>query len=151
MTATGSSPVYAHSREGSDPSAWQTLDEHLCNVADLASRFAAAFGYENWGRTLGLFHDAGKVSPAFQRRLFGSKEPVDHGAPGAKAVLYRYTSALGDANGCLLAFPIAGHHGGMPNGLKRETGDAPRWAGGSPRLASKMLSAHSWITQNVRG
>lgn len=123
MTATGSTPVYAHSREGSDPSGWQTLNEHLCNVADLASRFAAAFGYENWGRTLGLFHDAGKINPAFQRRLFGSKEPVDHGAPGAKAALSRYISALGDANGCLLAFPIAGHHGGMPNGLKSGDGE----------------------------
>lgn len=118
MTATENSPIYAHSREGSDPSEWQSLEEHLCNVAELASQFAASFGYENWGRALGLFHDAGKVNPAFQRRLFGSREQVDHGAPGASAALFRYTSALGDANGCLLAFPIAGHHGGMPNGLK---------------------------------
>lgn len=124
MAATGNSTIYAHSREGSDPSEWQTLDEHLRNVAALASQFAASFGYENWGRVLGFYHDAGKVNPAFQRRLYGSKDLVDHGAPGAQAVLSRYTSALGDANGCLLAFPIVGHHGGMPNGLK--SGDGGR-------------------------
>lgn len=109
--------VYAHSKEGLEPDEWQPLDDHLLNVADRAAEFAGSFGYENWGRALGLLHDAGKVNPAFQRRLRGSGERVDHAAPGAWEALSRYRSQLGDANGRLLAFAIAGHHGGMPNGI----------------------------------
>lgn len=122
MAEADSSKVFAHSREGSAPDEWQLLDDHLRNVAELASQFAAAFGYGSWGRALGLLHDAGKINPAFQRRLRGSKEMVDHGAPGALEALSRYGGALGDANGCLLAFAIAGHHGGMPNGMKSDDG-----------------------------
>lgn len=110
--------VYAHSREGLESDEWQLLEDHLRNVASRAAKFAASFGYENWGRALGLLHDAGKVSPAFQRRLYGSGERVDHSAPGAWEALRRYRSRLEDANGRLLAFAIAGHHGGMPNGIR---------------------------------
>jgi len=35
---------YAHSLEGEPPKKWQPLEEHLKNVAELASQFAAKFG-----------------------------------------------------------------------------------------------------------
>ncbi len=108
---------YAHTKEGAEENEWQSLEEHLLNVADRAASFAASFGYESWGRTLGILHDAGKVSPVFQRRLRGSGEHVDHSTPGAWEALSRYRSELGDANGRLLAFALVGHHGGMPNGV----------------------------------
>lgn len=108
---------YAHTKEGAEENEWQPLEEHLLNVADCAASFAASFGYENWGRTLGILHDAGKVSAAFQRRLHGSGEQIDHSTPGAWEALSRYRSELGDANGRLLAYALAGHHGGMPNGV----------------------------------
>ena len=113
-------PLYAHTKEGAEESGWQPLEEHLLNVADRAASFAASFGYENWGRTLGILHDAGKVSSAFQRRLRGSGERVDHSTPGAWEALSRYRSDLGDANGRLLAFALVGHHGGIPNGVHGE-------------------------------
>ena len=113
-------PLYAHSKEGAEENEWQPLEEHLLNVADRAASFAAAFGYENWGRALGVLHDAGKVSAAFQRRLRGSGEHVDHSAPGAWEALSRYRSELGDANGRLLAYALVGHHGGIPNGMHGE-------------------------------
>lgn len=113
-----SQAIYAHSKDDCEPDEWQLLDDHLCNVASRAAEFASSFGYENWGCALGLLHDAGKVSPAFQRRLHGSGERVDHSAPGAWEALRRYRSRLEDANGRLLAFAIAGHHGGMPNGIR---------------------------------
>ena len=40
----------------------QLLCDHLTGVADLAGRFAAAFGEEAMGRLLGLYHDIGKYS-----------------------------------------------------------------------------------------
>lgn len=113
-------PLYAHTKEGAKENEWQPLEEHLLNVANLAASFAAAFGYENWGRTLGILHDAGKVSSAFQRRLRGSGEHVDHSSPGAWKALSRYRSELGDANGRLLAYALVGHHGGIPNGVRGE-------------------------------
>ncbi len=114
------SVLYAHTKEDAEENEWQSLEDHLLNVADRAASFAASFGYESWGRALGILHDAGKVSPAFQRRLHGSGEQADHSAPGAWEALSRYRSELGDANGRLLAFALVGHHGGMPNGVRGE-------------------------------
>lgn len=118
MPESESRAIYAHSKEDCEPDEWQLLEDHLRNVASRAAKFAAPFGYENWGRVLGLLHDAGKVNDVFQRRLHGSGERVDHSAPGAWEALHRYRSQLEDANGRLLAFAIAGHHGGMPNGIR---------------------------------
>lgn len=112
--------LYAHTKEGAEEDEWQPLEEHLLNVADRAASFAAAFGYGNWGRALGILHDAGKVSAAFQQRLHGSGEQVDHSTPGAWEALSRYRSELGDANGRLLAYALVGHHGGIPNGVRGE-------------------------------
>lgn len=120
MSNQTATPLYAHTKEGAEENEWQPLEEHLLNVANLAASFAAAFGYENWGRALGILHDAGKVSPAFQRRLHGSGEHVDHSTPGAWEALSRYRSELGDANGRLLAYALVGHHGGIPNGVHGE-------------------------------
>lgn len=53
-----------HSRE-------QTVYEHLTGTAELAKQFAAAFGAEEDGYLLGLLHDIGKYSDAFQHRLDG--------------------------------------------------------------------------------
>ena len=56
----------------------QTVSEHLNGTAELCAGFAAAFGAEDQGRLAGLAHDLGKYSAAFQRRLGGSTEHVDH-------------------------------------------------------------------------
>ena len=40
----------------------QLLLDHLTGVAELAERFAAAFGEAALGRLLGLYHDIGKYS-----------------------------------------------------------------------------------------
>ena len=107
----------------------QLLFDHLTGVADLAGRFAAAFGEETMGRLLGLYHDIGKYSQEFQaymradeekkKRLRGS---IDHSTAGTQEVVKLRQSAddeqsrrLGRGMTQVMAFCIAGHHGGIPN------------------------------------
>ncbi|MHB8989312.1 MAG: CRISPR-associated helicase Cas3' [Desulfobulbia bacterium] len=107
---------YAHSTESADKINWQTLSGHLAGVAEKAEIFAAAFGAEEWGRCAGLLHDAGKATSAFQRRLEGSQERADHSTFGARLARDR-----GGQLGLLLAYAIAGHHGGLPDGGEQES------------------------------
>ncbi len=69
---------YAHSLEGRPVEEWQPLEEHLENVAKLASEFAKPFGGEEWARIAGLWHDLGKYSPAFQKKLFDANGIESH-------------------------------------------------------------------------
>lgn len=107
----------------------QLLFDHLTGVADLAGRFAAAFGEETMGRLLGLYHDIGKYSQEFQaymradeekkKRLRGS---IDHSTAGAQEIVklgegtgQGKSSRLSKGMAQVMAFCIAGHHGGIPN------------------------------------
>lgn len=111
---------YAHTFEGVGPEGWQPLDDHLRNVAALASGFADAFGYARWGYALGILHDGGKVSPEFQARLFGGAgKSFDHAELGAVMAEESFQSQA-TICGQLMAYAIAGHHGGMPNGIRED-------------------------------
>lgn len=110
--------LYAHTGSNPDDCAtWQTLADHLNNVADLAAFFTNKFGMSPYGRVLGLLHDAGKASHAFQKRLHGNSHHVDHSTAGAKVALDKY----GDMLGFYLGYCIAGHHSGQPNGIGGES------------------------------
>lgn len=102
---------YAHSTEKSNKSDWHKLKVHLEDTAKKSAEFAGKFNQENLGKIAGLFHDLGKYSEKFQRRLDGSTEKVDHAAAGAIEVTERY-GKLGEY---ILAYSIAGHHGGLPD------------------------------------
>lgn len=45
------------------------LKDHLLKTAEMAADFAAVFGFRQWGRLAGLWHDLGKYSAAFQKKL----------------------------------------------------------------------------------
>ena len=47
----------------------QSNEEHSVGVARLAARFAGEFGMSEWGKVLGLLHDKGKESQAFQQHI----------------------------------------------------------------------------------
>lgn len=47
----------------------QSNEEHSVGVARLASHFAGEFGMSGWGKVLGLLHDKGKESHAFQQHI----------------------------------------------------------------------------------
>ena len=47
----------------------QLLLDHSEGTAERAAKFAERFGFAEEARAGGKFHDAGKYSPIFQRRL----------------------------------------------------------------------------------
>lgn len=104
----------AHSSNDPERIAPQTMQEHATNVAQLASANAAHFGAENLAKAAGLLHDLGKYTKAFQARLAGGAR-VDHATRGAIVAQQLYGPL-----GTLLAYGIAGHHGGLPDGIGLE-------------------------------
>ena len=47
----------------------QSNEDHSAGVAKLASQFAGEFGMSEWGKVLGLLHDKGKETDAFQQYI----------------------------------------------------------------------------------
>ncbi|WP_162630764.1 CRISPR-associated endonuclease Cas3'' [Paracoccus endophyticus] len=124
-------PIYAHSLPGRPEIGWETLRQHAERVADGAARRADMAGLAECGRLLGLVHDIGKIKPAFQARLRGSRMDVSHSGEGARLLQER-----GGAFGGMLAGTVAGHHGRLPN---------------PARLAQRIASAErldppDWLT-----
>jgi CRISPR-associated endonuclease/helicase Cas3 len=87
-------------------------------VAKLAEGFASVFGAGEWGRLIGLWHDLGKYSPDFQRRLEGESLRVVHAeAGGHLACLKQWPGA-----DKVLAWPIVGHHAGLADFSPAQSG-----------------------------
>lgn len=85
----------------------QSVEAHLLGTASLAKQFAEAFGAERDAELAGDLHDIGKCTVGFQMRLHGGAR-VDHATAGAKAAF--------EKGNLPVAFAIAGHHGGIPDG-----------------------------------
>ncbi|MFW5997004.1 MAG: CRISPR-associated helicase Cas3' [Lentisphaeria bacterium] len=113
--------LYAHSIAERPLSEWQPLKEHLQNVADKSARFAEDFGAGDWAYIAGLWHDLGKAALPWQAYLRHAnnisdevtqyyKGKVEHAIIAARELYNLNTPA-----GVLLAYCIAGHHGGLSN------------------------------------
>lgn len=152
------SEPYAHSREKSPESEWEPLERHLRWVAEGsdgtagAQQFAAAFSAGEWGRLLGLWHDIGKYSAEFQAYLRSANgldahieapSRVDHSTAGAQHANRRFPNSAGR----LLAYCIAGHHGGLPDAIDESGGrsgllsrlrkEIPDFASAPPEILSQ--------------
>lgn len=126
MEPYATAPRLAH--VSSDRERTQTVQEHLQGTARLAAEFARPFGGESQARLAGLLHDIGKYSDAFQRRLAGGP-PVDHSTAGAKVAYSLHQPEV--------AFAVAGHHGGLPDGGgKSDPPDAPTLLGRCKKTVS---------------
>lgn len=141
--------AYAHTRTRPDgspapESEWEHLAVHLREVAELAAEFASAFGARDWGYLAGLWHDLGKYSREFQDYLKAATSEahleeknvtvrVDHSTAGAQ-----HADRSVKIVGRLLAYLIAGHHAGLPDGISSE-------AGGSTLEARLKKSIPDWM------
>ena len=118
----------AHVRRDGDTFALHDLDEHLHGVGKRAEAYAQVFGNGDWARVAGLWHDLGKYSAEFQRRiksvsgydpeahLEGQVGRVDHSTAGAQWAIDQF-----GRHGRILAYCIAGHHAGLPDWHTSET------------------------------
>ncbi|NCC49921.1 MAG: CRISPR-associated helicase Cas3' [Spartobacteria bacterium] len=126
----GSMPFYAHSLEGKAPSEWQTLEAHLNGVAKSSADFASPFGGNEWAFLAGLWHDLGKYSPAFQKKLYDANGIEAHieTTPGrvvhSDAGAHLATLKEWHNTDRLLAWLIMGHHAGLADYDSDKSGPA---------------------------
>ncbi|MEW6504884.1 MAG: CRISPR-associated helicase Cas3' [Chloroflexota bacterium] len=106
---------FAHRREGEDKEYWQPLIDHLRNTAEMARQFGADAHVGELAYIAGLIHDLGKYSVEFQKRLDGRGPRVDHSTAGAKELREWLKGSPQEAMATLLAYPIMGHHAGLPD------------------------------------
>jgi CRISPR-associated endonuclease/helicase Cas3 len=119
----------AHVRRDGEAFIPHDLDEHLRGVAQRAEECARDFDGGDWAKVAGLWHDLGKYSTEFQRRiksvsgyeahLEGPVGRVDHSTAGAQHAVVQF-----GVHGRILAYLIAGHHAGLPDWHTGETGGA---------------------------
>jgi len=103
----------------------QTVIEHLKGTANKAREYADSFDAGDNAYLCGLLHDIGKYSEAFQKRIYGGKNRVDHSTAGA----YELNRRFGEW-GRLLAYCVAGHHAGLPDyGSSADSEDEPTLVG----------------------
>lgn len=117
---------FAHVRRDGENFATHDLGEHLRGVGQRAGEYARVFGSGDWARIAGLWHDLGKYSAEFQRRiksvsgyeahLEGQTGRVDHSTAGAQYAIRQF-----NLHGRILAYIIAGHHAGLPDWHASET------------------------------
>lgn len=130
---------YAHTLPGRPEEEWHGLFEHLESVSERAAAMGDCFGAGDWARVAGLWHDLGKYSDAFQEYLRAVSSPdshiadtatrTDHSTAGAQ-----HAVASIDVLGHLIAYAIAGHHSGLPDGRS-----------GGPCLEARLAKAvESW-------
>jgi len=131
-------PYIAHIRKLGGAS--QSLENHLLGVAEKTKNLAVKINLAPQGELIGLLHDLGKYSDAFQAYLKSAvglinqdedefvdarelKGKVDHSTAGAQLV-WRELSGQGNMGrivGQILGLCIASHHSGLSDCLSSDT------------------------------
>jgi CRISPR-associated endonuclease/helicase Cas3 len=121
----------AHVRQDGEVFIPHDLADHLRGVGRRAEECARDFDGGDWAKVAGLWHDLGKYSAEFQRRiksvsgydpeahLEGPVGRVDHSTAGAQHAVAQF-----GVHGRILAYLIAGHHAGLPDWHTSETAGA---------------------------
>lgn len=120
----------------------QSLEAHLGRVGQLAAELATKFNLATHGELLGLLHDLGKYSAAFQTYIqsatgllnqdedeefvdaSGLKGKIDHSTSGAQWIWQELATQgeLARIAGQMLALCIASHHSGLIDCLALSVG-----------------------------
>ena len=104
----------------------QPLSEHLTHVGEYSREFAKDLGLGNTAFIIGVLHDMGKYSSAFQEYIFKAKnneffneEKVDHGVYGGKYIYEKYINKkeYGWIARDVISQVITYHHGGLPDNI----------------------------------
>ncbi len=117
--------------------ALQTLDQHLIEVSDLAGKLAEKLGIPDAGKLIGLLHDFGKYSQAFQQYIKSAqgkispdedeyvdakslKGKIDHSTAGAQYIWQSFSKYGPQGALCaqILSLCVASHHSGLIDCLK---------------------------------
>lgn len=117
----------------------QLLSQHLLQVSAISARLGAKIGLARAGELIGLMHDVGKYSEAFQRYLRAAAEAeamememepnesvkgrVDHSTTGAQLIWNNLTQRGTMQGAEFLALCVASHHSGLIDCVKPDGTD----------------------------
>ncbi len=109
------STIFAHTPNADGK--WHDLGDHLSAVAAKAEKFAEGFSAGELAVVAGLLHDLGKFHPQFQEYLLLCNERAIKGErpPKSKTPHSVCGAAYAASLNNVLALPILGHHGGLPD------------------------------------
>ena len=112
---------YAHIDHSADQIKRQELIDHLSNTADKAKSSASEIGIGNIMYLLGILHDVGKASEAFQHKIINNTdEKVNHSSAGALYLLSLYNKCAKQSSFemnilqeyfYIMTYVISAHHG----------------------------------------
>jgi len=88
----------------------QTIKDHSSGVGKFMREFALSESFADMYEFCGLIHDLGKYSNEFQRYITSGDLHVNHSIYGA---LFAQDNSLME-----IAFPVFGHHAGLPDNQK---------------------------------
>lgn len=142
LTHWVSAVIFAHSLAEKELLFWEPLEDHASNVAVAAGQNADSFGAEVFGNIVGWLHDLGKAKPAFQAKLMGAANSVSHSGEGARFAVERFGNGLGR----MMAYAIAGHHSGLPNGIQRCENGRPATPLEERLSAAEELVQPEWMS-----
>jgi len=156
---------YAHSKPDSDTEQWQELRAHLASVAANTSHLAGKIGLAHAGELIGIAHDLGKYSEAFQQYLrkvasdaamemepdFSLKGSVDHSTAGAQIIGDGLPSGNGGIASQMLALCVASHHSGLIDCIAPDGVDVLTRRLNKDGALSHRDEAWSQAEQTIRG
>ncbi|AEB11035.1 CRISPR-associated helicase/endonuclease Cas3 [Marinithermus hydrothermalis] len=135
--------MYAHTK--GSRGAPHPLNDHLEAVATRAAAFAQPFGGEEIAYCLGLFHDLGKATQAFQNYL----SDCEAGRKPAGKVVHAVWGAwllgawFNELELPALSLPVLGHHAGLKSPGEASSVYAAKAAAQELREVAKFLQAWS--------